>query len=158
MGKVMDITGQHFGRLIAIKRVDNDYYGNSQWQCECDCGRLKVIAGGNLIGGRTKSCGCFGVECSIKNNTTHGMRKSSEYSSWWSMIARCRYKSHNRYYRYGGRGIKVCDRWMKFENFYADMGPKPSQEHSIDRFPNNNGNYEPSNCRWATHIQQANNK
>lgn len=117
----------------------------------------------SLIRGFTRSCGCLGAETRVTSNTTHGHRKrngnaTQVYAAWCSMKNRCHNATADRYDRYGGRGIKICDRWLEsFENFLADMGEPPSPQHSLDRI-DVNGNYEPSNCRWATQKEQSNNK
>lgn len=130
------------------------------WLCQCDCGNRKSVRVDHLIRGETMSCGCYNSEVASKNNKTHGMTKSPEYSAWQHMIARCERPSDSRYHCYGARGISVCERWRGrggFQNFIRDMGRRPGPKYSIDRV-NNNGNYEPANCRWSTIVEQANNK
>lgn len=131
---------------------------NSVWECQCDCGKILNMRVKNLKSGNTKSCGCSTSAMIIAAHTSHGMRHSREYATWESMIGRCLNPNNPSYKDYGGRGIRVCRRWRKFENFYADMGTKPGsgREYSIDRI-DVNGNYEPKNCRWATAWQQMNN-
>jgi hypothetical protein len=133
------------------------------WICLCDCDKNqqdrkeKLVSHQCLRDGKTRSCGCISKE--NPSQKTHGMSKTPEFNTWWCMIERCTNIKHKSYKDYGGRGIKVCDRWLKcFENFYEDMGNKPSKKHSIDRYPNNDGNYEPGNVRWATCKQQSDNK
>ncbi len=140
MAKPINLIGQKFGRLIVIRRADNDKQGKSRWLCLCDCGKEKIIRGNNLKSGNTKSCGCLKIK--------HGHRKTKTYRSWASMIQRCTNPKNKRYRDYGGRGITVCKRWMKFENFLADMGEVP-EGYQIDRINNNKG-YCRSNCRWVT--------
>lgn len=165
MGRtVIDLTGQIFGRL-AVKALHAQRVkgGGSYWVCECECGATLKIARNNLVRGTSKSCGCLKNELSSvrlsAQKTTHGMTGSPEYLSWASMIQRCHNPRHDAYIRYGGAGIVVCDAWREsFEQFYADMGPRPSEEHTLDR-EDNEGNYTPDNCRWATwHVQQNNRK
>lgn len=154
-----DLLGQRFGRLVVIKELETRYHSSINWLCKCDCGKTKEVPSARLIHGKTKSCGCFNLDCIKERSTTHGEtineQVSDEFGIWAAMIYRC--SSNNP--DYGGRGIKVCDRWLEcFENFLADMGRRPSKKHSLDRYPNNEtGNYEPSNCRWGTKKQQAGN-
>lgn len=163
--KWLDIAGKVFGRLTVLKDAGSDKNGTRLWMCECICGVTKVISGNSLRKGNTKSCGCFHSEQILKSITTHGQagvknKRTSEYCIWTEMKYRCVNPNHKYYKNYGGRGIKVCERWLGengFSNFLYDMGKKPSKNHSIDRFPNNDGNYEPSNCRWATSLQQNRN-
>jgi hypothetical protein len=149
--RFINLSGLRFGRLLVLSRQGKN------WKCLCDCGNEKNIYGNSLTKGATISCGCFFKEQAVSRMTTHGKCYTSEYRIWRDMIGRCVNQKNKRFKDYGGRGISVCERWRKFENFSADMGQRPSSAHSIDRI-NNDGNYERSNCRWATTSQQAFNR
>jgi len=160
MSKSIDLIGKKFSRLTVLKRMDNNKHRQSTWLCRCDCGKETIIIGRNLKNGNTQSCGCFHKERASIANITHGHRKncitSNIYTVWESMIKRCTNPKNKSYHNYGGRGIKVCKRWLKFENFLEDMGEVP-EGYQIDRI-DNNGNYCKSNCRWTTKKEQARNK
>lgn len=154
MAKMNDLTGQRFGRLIVIERGDNSKTGQAYWWCFCDCGEVKQFRGTHLTSGRSTSCGCYSADRAIR----HGMHGTPEYRAYYNMIKRCEYKNDNRYADYGGRGIQVCPEWRKsFDKFLADMGPRPSDQHSVDRI-DVNGHYEPENCRCAVKETQEHNK
>ena len=151
-----DLTGKRFGRLSVVS-----YSGKIEtapaWFCRCDCGTEKHIASGNLRSGRVISCGCAHSDELAARNTTHGRRDTAEYKTWCNIRSRCSNPRSVGYEYYGARGIKVSEKWNTFAAFAADMGPRPSMEHSIDRI-NVNGNYEHGNCRWATRQQQMANR
>jgi len=173
--RVKDLTGEKFGRLTVVGLIGFQKSGSRmrpRFLCQCDCGGEHTALAPSLRGGWVKSCGCLAKECGrlsfekyLKGrkpappaNKTHGMSHRPEHNAWNGMKQRCSNPKNKRYPIYGGRGITVCQRWRdSFEAFYADMGPRPSDGHSIDRI-NPDGNYEPGNCRWATLEEQANNK
>lgn len=155
---IHDIGGVRFGRLVAL-RLDGVVSGRARWAVRCDCGAEALVLAQSLKSGATRSCGCLAAEsnrCKGKN-ASHGASKSPEYEAWIGMKRRCNRPTDGAFPRYGGRGIRVCDRWASsFVAFLSDMGPAP-QGMEIDRI-DVDGHYEPGNCRWATLHQQANNK
>jgi len=159
--RFIDHEGQRFGRLLVLGYVGVGSYSSSLWLCLCDCGKETFVTASCLQRSRgTKSCGCLQREWSsrkAKARKTHGMTGSREYISYQAMLTRCENEKASDYKNYGGRGISVCKRWRdSFENFYSDMGTRP-EGTSLDRI-DNDGNYEPGNCRWSTRLQQGNNQ
>lgn len=170
---LIDLTGQRFGRWTVLSEAPRLYKPTGlgpkrRWNCVCDCGNQKVVPQYTLTCGQSKSCGCLGKEILseyAKNRVspvrTHGHcangKSTPEHKAWSSMRERCNNPNHRHYKGYGGRGITVCERWNSFENFFADMGPRPSDKHSIEREDNSLG-YSPDNCVWATSAEQNRNK
>ncbi|MDW3922226.1 hypothetical protein QI261_00675 [Staphylococcus saprophyticus] len=155
-----DILKTKFNRLRPIERVDNIKRGKA-FLCKCDCGNTTIVPLASLKNNRVKSCGCLNSEIQSKfmkeYNNKHGKSNTAEYRVWKGMRERCNNPKHKQYKDYGGRGIKVCERWNNFSVFLEDMGEKPTKKHQIDR-TNNDGNYEPNNCRWVTPSENALNK
>jgi len=153
-----NILGQRFGRLIVTERAGSSVENKAMWKCICDCGGSIITTGKTLRRGEAKSCGCLKRESKPALRHGHSIGKETPtYRTWSKMIWRCNTKTGKSWNLYGQRGIKVCDRWKLFENFLADMGERPDGM-TLDRFPDQNGNYEPKNCRWATPKQQAQNR
>jgi hypothetical protein len=153
----IDLTGRVCGRWTVISR-DHSKPGQMYWLCKCECGTVRIVQGGDLRNGGSKGC----KQCrEYKGVPTHGMYHTPEYKIWSAMWQRCTCQTSQQYKNYGARGISVCDRWSSFQSFFDDMGPRPpsargSRIYSIDRI-NNDGNYEPNNCRWTTITTQRRN-
>jgi hypothetical protein len=150
----LQMQGQLFGKLRVIERAPNSAAGKARWFCQCVCDKKTIVVlGASLLNGKTVSCGCQ----RRASKKTHGKVMTIEYSSWKAMIARCTNPHNVRYPNYGGRGIKICERWRSsFAAFYKDLGNRPSRQHSLGRI-DNDGDYTPDNCRWETARQQQNN-
>ncbi len=154
----VDLTGKVFGWYTVICKDGNNKHGHPMSRCLCRCGTVKRVANALLVAGTTKSCGCLAREQRkqfAKDATTHGLSKTRGYFCWLHMKERCTDPKHKEFHNYGGRGIYYCDAWKSFENFHRDMGDKPPGL-SLERI-NNDGNYCPENCKWATPLEQGNN-
>jgi len=160
MKNFMDLIGRKFGKLTVSKYIGRDKCGDSIWLCKCDCGKEKNIVTRSLKDKQTKSCGCLLKKSTSKIgklNKTHEYSYSRIYRIWASMVQRCNNPNSRNYKNYGGRGITVCKRWLKFENFLEDVGEPPNDKYQIDR-KNNNKGYKPSNCRWISSKENNRNR
>lgn len=159
--KLIRLEGRRFGRLKVLRLSGTRPYPCGKigyiWACVCECGKSLTCLGSDLRNGSSRSCGCSRIQHGHGRKHLEGKYRSETYNTWASMIQRCTNPLNGRWKDYGGRGIKICKRWLTFENFLADMGQRPSRDLSLDRYPNPNGNYEPKNCRWATRKEQQNN-
>lgn len=152
-----DLIGKRFGNLTVLEVIKKTKTTARRCVCLCDCGSKSTPNFNHIKSGHTKSCGCLSIETAKKIFLKHGMSKTKSYQAWSGMHERCRNKKYKSWHRYDGRGIKICKRWYKFENFLKDMGHPSTKSHSLDRI-SNDGDYEPSNCRWATWQEQNSNK
>ena len=156
MVRPIDIAGNRFGRLVAIERIESSGHGSARWRCQCDCGRETTAFYMNLKTGRTRSCGCLKRDTIGALNRSHMMCRTPTWNSWRAMVERCTNPKNIGWRLYGGRGIEVCPRWLKFENFFADMGVRPKGK-TLDRVNGALG-YAPDNVRWATMKEQQRNR
>jgi len=157
MGKIINLVGKIFTRLTVISEDGKNSSNKIMWKCICDCGKTLKVAGNALKSGNTKSCGCLNNENRLTNNLKHGMSKTKLYKSWSDMKSRCLNKKNKSYDRYGKRGISICDEWLNFDEFMKwALSNGHNELLEIER-KNNDGNYEPSNCKWATRKEQNNN-
>lgn len=157
----VDLTNQRFGRQVAIRPCGKNKWGNILWECRCDCGNVHVVSQGKLVQGKSKSCGCFAYDLHVKQLEKHGITTGGKprlLTIWNSMKARCFNTKEQGYKNYGARGITVCKEWLSFEVFYRwAIAHGYSEKLTLDRI-DNNGNYTPQNCRFATLAEQSRNK
>jgi hypothetical protein len=163
MWVLIDLTGQTYGRLTVLERAGSAKHGQALWLCRCQCGKESIVQGSDLRRGQTKSCGCWRVEASravgaasLRHGHNTAVGPSLTHNSWQAMLKRCTNPKAKGYPNYGGRGITVCERWQDFSNFLADMGERP-EGMTLDR-KDNDGDYTPGNCRWATASEQQRNR
>lgn len=150
---IKDETNNTYGKLTVLGLSAKRMYNQAAWLCKCECGNESIVCGQSLRRGATTSCGCVGEENKKIRATTHGKTRTPSHITWTNMLQRCQDPNKSNYRYYGGRGIKVCDRWLDFENFYEDMGDRP-KDKTLDR-KDNDGDYSPENCKWSTKKEQS---
>jgi hypothetical protein len=159
MTTLCDMTGQRYGRLLVLMRDANQLGHHTTWLCQCSCGRFKTVTSARLRNGQTRSCGCWNREATSKRRYVHGMSKTPLYDVWRNMCQRCENPQNNRWNSYGGRGISVCSEWRNSVKAFLDWALANGYRRglTIDRV-NNDGNYEPDNCRFVTDAENRRNR
>lgn len=156
--KIKDLIGKTYSRLTILESSGIDKGGHRLVRCKCSCGKEKIVRISHIVNNEIMSCGCLEKENQKYGSITHGLARTMIYRIWAGMIQRCYNHNEKIYKYYGGRGIRVCDKWKNsFSDFFLDVGSPPTKNHSLDRFPDKDGNYEPGNVRWATKIEQSRN-
>ncbi len=161
MKKATDLADKRFGDWSVKYRTESRIKNAVAWLCQCRCGTERTVYAGDLMQGKSTGCGCTRTKKTVARSFKHGHSRrgnqTGTYETWKHMLSRCLSEDNKDYAYYGGRGVAVCERWLNFKNFLADMGERPPRL-TIDRYPNPAGNYEPGNCRWATRKQQRENR